>query len=299
MNRAASLLAASLLLAACGGTTGSVDGPDSKTTVVVGLYPIQFLAEAMTDGSVEVVSLAAPGVDPHDLELTVQQRALVEDADLVAYYPGFQPGLDDAVSSIDQAKVLDLSKGIRLLESSSESEHAEEEGEDHSEEGGSADPHIWLSPKNMVLMARALQERLSENVDMTAADQLEIDLNALDEEWRIGTTTCASRSLVVSHAAFAYLAAAYKFNQSAVTISPDVEASPSDLKRIVDFVRTNKVNTIYTEPMIDARISETISRATGARVAVLDPIESNTDGKGYIELMRENLQSVRTGQNCT
>ena len=40
---------------------------------------------------------------------------------------------------------------------------------------------------------------------------------------------------------------------------------------------------------------------TGARTAVLDPLEGLTDasaGGDYLEVMRANLETIRTGQAC-
>ena len=49
-------------------------------------------------------------------------------------------------------------------------------------------------------------------------------------------------------------------------------------------------------------MADTLARETGARVAVLDPIEGLTDesaGDDYFEVMRANLATLRTGQECT
>ncbi len=49
-------------------------------------------------------------------------------------------------------------------------------------------------------------------------------------------------------------------------------------------------------------MAETVASETGARTAVLDPIEGlsdASDGADYLEVMRANLASLRTGQPCT
>lgn len=61
------------------------------------------------------------------------------------------------------------------------------------------------------------------------------------------------------------------------------------------------MTTIYTETLVSPAIAETVARETGARVAVLDPIEGLTSasaGKDYFEVMRANLRSLRAGQGC-
>lgn len=274
-------LLAAVLLAGCGTTPAD----SSANTIVVGLYPAEFLATELGQGSYEVISLAAPGIDPHDLELTAKQITQIRAAALVAYIPGFQPALDEAIKSVDPARVVDLTEGLTL--SNVEHTHAHQDHE-------ATDPHIWLSPKAMQSMAQTLAARMK--VDATP---LVTQLSALDEQWRSGTKNCTSRALVVSHAAFGYLTDEIGFTQEALALSPDIEPSPRDLTRVAQFVRTNNISTIYTEPLVSPKVADALAQATGAKVAVLDPIESNTGSAGYLTLMRNNLAAVRAGQGCS
>ena len=53
--------------------------------------------------------------------------------------------------------------------------------------------------------------------------------------------------------------------------------------------------------LVMAPVAETLAHETGARVAVLDPIEGLTDesaGDDYFEVMRANLSTLRAGQEC-
>ena len=98
------------------------------------MYPLQFAAQSVVGDQGDVENLTPPGVDSHDLELTPQQIASIQDADLVVYIEGFQPAVDDAVSSIgDRAlNVLDL---VDTIEGG---EHSHDHGdEEHSDEGHS------------------------------------------------------------------------------------------------------------------------------------------------------------------
>ena len=49
-------------------------------------------------------------------------------------------------------------------------------------------------------------------------------------------------------------------------------------------------------------IAQTLARETGAKVAVLDPLEGLTDaskGSDYLEVMRSNLATLKDGQGCS
>ncbi len=67
--------------------------------------------------------------------------------------------------------------------------------------------------------------------------------------------------------------------------------------------RAAGVTTIYAEDLLPRDVVDTIAGETGAAVAVLNPIESLTPdqqaaGEDYGSLMRENLSTLVTGQDC-
>ena len=81
--------------AASNGSSGAA-GPGT-TKVSVAFYPLEYAAAKVGGDKVSVTNLTLPGQEPHDLELTPQQVASLEEADLVVYLKGFQPAIDKAV----------------------------------------------------------------------------------------------------------------------------------------------------------------------------------------------------------
>ncbi len=298
--------AAALVLAACGSTTATT-APSGSTpvSVVAAFYPLQFAAERVGGDRVRVSTLTAAGAEPHDLELTPQQVASVSDAGLVIFLRGFQASVDEAVAQAGGANGLDAAAGIPTL--------AAPQGEiDEAAANGEAppttDPHIWLDPTNMARIVAAVATRLS-TVDPAGATQyavnaaaLTAELTALDASWKSGTKTCTNRALVVSHEAFAYLAARYGLTQLGISgLTPDSEPSPARVAEVADFVRANDVRTIYFESLVDPKVAQTVAAETGAATAMLDPLEGLAGGStaDYLSVMRTNLDTVRKGQPCT
>ena len=93
--------AAALTLAACGSTTAtsSTDAVDNGPNVVVAFYPLEWASIQVMGEIGSVSTLTAPGVEPHDLELTPKQVASLADADLVIYLSDFQSAVDDAIAA--------------------------------------------------------------------------------------------------------------------------------------------------------------------------------------------------------
>ena len=73
------------------------------------------------------------------------------------------------------------------------------------------------------------------------------------------------------------------------------------MRSVADLVRSAGVTTIYTEPLVSAKVAETVAAESGAQLAVLDPIEGLTTTSAapdYLGLMRANLATLKGGQQC-
>ncbi len=163
------------------------------------------------------------------------------------------------------------------------------------------DPHVWLDPHRFELIVERIGRALH-----TGARTIRLvrRLRALDREYRAGLAHCKRHEIATSHEAFAYLAQRYGLRQVAITgLSPEAEPAPRDLQRVVDLVRKTHATTIFYETLVSPRIAETVARETGARTAVLNPIEGLKPfeakrGEDYFSLMRSNLAQLRTALGC-
>ncbi len=271
--------------------------PSEKDTlqVVAAFYPLEFLADRIGDDNVSVTSMTPSGADAHDVELSPQQVAEIQEADLVLYVKGFQPAMDTAVEQQARETSLDLGAGLERLY---------EEGEDGKNQ---IDPHVWLDPLNMIKMSDEVTQRFveldpnnQENFE-THQDRLDSHLESVDQDWSDGTTECQSRDLVVSHEAFGYLAKRYDLTQIGISgLTPETEPSPARVAEMAEIAKREDVTTIYYESSVDPQVAETIANEAGIKAAVLDPLAtlSGDESGDYLSIMLENLASVREGQRC-
>jgi zinc transport system substrate-binding protein len=277
------------------GAPGST-GP-AKLKIVASFYPLQYVTERISGDRANVSSLTRPGAEPHDLELTPKDVASVSKADLVVYLGGFQPAVDEAVAGEAGSRAQNVKGAANLNRTVSE-----------QGEGAGTDPHFWLDPQRLSNVSRLIEQRLIKlDPAGTASYQaglksLTADLTKLDGEYRAGLATCANKDLVTSHQAFGYLAERYGMTQVGISgLSPEQEPNAATLAQVTDFVRKNKVRTIYYETLVSPAIAETVASETRARTAVLDPIEGLSDksqGADYLAVMRSNLKNLKEGQPC-
>jgi zinc transport system substrate-binding protein len=297
-------VAITLVLAGCSSTTQAA-GTSGRLRVVAAFYPLQYLAERIGGDAISVASLTKPGAEPHDLELTAQDVAAVGDAVAVIYLRGFQPAVDKAVDTEAGDHAFDAAPSARLTLQDA----PVEAGQARSGDAGAVDPHFWLDPTRVADVGDAFARFLgtvnpADAGAFTAhAASLRKDLTSLDEDYRTGLASCAVKDLVTSHAAFGYLARRYGLTQVGITgLDPEKEPSARDLANVTAVVRTDHVRTIYYETLVSPAIARTVASATGARTAVLDPIEGLTDqsaGRDYLQVMRSNLATLRVGQGCS
>jgi zinc transport system substrate-binding protein len=265
---------------ACGG--GSAGSP-AKETVVASFYPLAYAAEEVGNGGVDVENLTPAGAEPHDLEVSPQDVAAIREADLVLLLGrGFQPQLEDAAGT--------GKKVLRLLDTPGLALRPD------------GDPHVWLDPLRYAKIVGRIGQALQRP---DAAARLQARLRDLDGEYRTGLAHCERHEIVTSHEAFGYLAERYGLEQVAITgLSPEVEPEPAKLQQVIELVRERGVTTIYFETLVSPRIAETVARETGAKTAVLNPIEGLTkneisQGENYFSLMRTNLRTLREGLGCS
>jgi zinc transport system substrate-binding protein len=278
------LLVALVALASCGGSNGEGSG---RRSVVASFYPLAFALEQVGAQGVDVTNLTPAGAEPHDIELTARDVARIRDADVVFYLgAGFQPAVEDAIGDAD-GEVVDVLDGIRVRAAPNEETRA--------------DPHVWLDPTLYSRIVKRIGDVLGHPI---RAGHVESGLARIDAEFERGLANCRRREIVTSHEAFGYLAARYDLKQVPIAgLSPEAEPTPRQLENAIDRVRASGATTIFFETLVSPRIAQTIARETGAKTAVLDPIEGLTDeqiasGDDYFTVMRRNLRALRSALQC-
>jgi zinc transport system substrate-binding protein len=305
MWRSAILAPLVLVASACAAfsdDTGSSDG----TSVVASFYPLEYAVERVAGGLADVETLAQPGVEPHDLELSIKETALIANASLVIYQEDFQPAVDEAVEQNAAGEVLDVSGPADLV--SFESQHEHDDGEDehgHDHEGD--DPHFWLDPIRLADVADAIADELgdldpdhADEYDDNAAD-LRDDLEHLDGQYTEGLADCERHTIVVSHDAFGYLGKYGVHVAPIAGLSPEAEPTPSDIAELQDLIDSDGITTVFSERLAPPQLTETLAEDAGVRTDVLDPVEGLTDdtaGEDYVSLMERNLDALEKANGC-
>jgi zinc transport system substrate-binding protein len=282
-------------VAGCGLTS-----TDGRPEVVASFYPLQYVAEQVVGDHASVLGLTEPGAEPHDLELTVRQTALVSRADVGLFETGLQPAVDEVVRTSGPRHVVEVTSVVPLRPPPAG---------DTEERAGDLDPHFWLDPTLLARVARAFTDRIVAVDPAHAAAYrandaaLQARLAGLDADFRAGLAHCRVRTVVVSHDAFEYLGRRYHLDVVPIAgLSPDAEPSPRHLAALSDLVRTDHVTTVFSERLASPKLARTLAHDLGLRTAVLDPVEglASSDGTDdYVSLMRANLAALERAGGCS
>lgn len=315
-----------VLAGGCAVPDGAAGG--GRPRVVASFYPLTFVVDEVGGDLVEAENLTPPGAEPHDLELTPGQVRALAGADLVVYLGGgFQPSVEDALAEVDASQIDALAAQRDLLEPpghepgaghepeaehetgaghTDEDEHGTDDEDAEAEHAETAvDPHVWLDPQRLAVVATAVAQRLAE-IDPDNAERfrantrsLEAKLDQLDGEFRHGLARCDRTTIVTSHEAFGYLADAYGLDEVGIAgVDPEAEPSPRRLAEVAEFVRANAVTTIFFEVLVPPDVAETLANEVGVETARLDPLEGPPAGGDYFTAMSANLDALREGLGC-
>lgn len=301
-------VALALAVAACVPTSGTDDAPSAVATA----YPLTWLVETIAP-RFEVVSLAARGQDPHDLELTPQQRAAVEQSDLVVYLGDidFQPQVETAMSGaegvvVSAADVLGDER-LRTVASDHDDEH-DAAASEHADEGDAIDPHIWFDASLMARLAISVGDAAAEADPAHAveyrnnAERVEQDLFELATHVAERLADCRHNEVVVSHEAYEYLLAPHDLTQHGISgAAGHSEASPQDIARLALQIRDLGLPAVLSEPVEGRTDAEAVAAEAGVEVIdiySLDIVDDEQAERGYPALLLEQAEAVAAAAEC-
>lgn len=194
-------------------------------------------------------------------------------------------------------------------ESDGHTAHAHDHESHHHEH--SYDPHYWLNLENAAKMTEAIA-KASENVDVSdrqalraRAENYESELMALDEDYHTMIEGSSRNDLVFAgRFAYGYLISHYGLIYESVYASCSAEADPSiaDMTRVIDYIESEDVNTLFYEELSSGRVAQTVAEDTDVKTCVLSTAhnvskEEFESGITFLDIMRQNYEVIREALN--
>lgn len=326
------LFSLGMLLSACGsGSTANQEdveqanaqpAVEQKMKVYTTLFAMTDFAQQIAGEKATVENIVPAGVEPHDFEPTAKDMIKLNEGDVFVYNgAGFEGWVEKALQAIESKDlvIVNASKDIELIsaeendhEGHGSDDHADEEEQHHDEHAseeehdhGEYDPHIWLDPMKAKKQAELIKEALVQ-ADSANASYYEDNFQALsqrfdelDASFKDLMANAEHKEIVVSHAAFGYLAHAYGLEQIAISgISPSNEPSQQQLKDIIETVKSHGIEYILFDSLVSGKVAEVVKNEAGAEALTLHTLENLTQeelaaGKDYFSVMEDNLEVLK------
>lgn len=281
--------------------TSQTDNEPDKLKVITTFYPMYYFTQKVAGNTANVQLLVPNGAEPHDWEPSTNDMINIQEADIFIYNSiYFENWVEKILNSIDQSnlKVVEASKGIQLMNATSE------EG-NNTEEESNKDPHVWLSPilaqQEVDNIKNALIQEDPKNKEQYEknAKAFKTQLEELDLLYKETTEKAKNKEFVTQHSSFGYLAEQYGLTQIPISgLSPDVEPTLRKLEELAELMKKKNINVIYFEGLTSSKVAQTLANEIGAKTEVLNPLEGLTEedqeeGLDYVGVMEKNLEALK------
>lgn len=286
----------------------------AKTSVFVSILPQKYFTEKIGGELVDVSVMVTPGGSPATYEPSPRQMTKLTEAKAylaigVPFENAWLPRIANANRSMP---IMHVDKGITKLpmqahghhgkeehpehekgihEQHGEEEHHDHDKHDHEEHGhdehghheahhhGMLDPHVWLAPNTVKIVAQNTCAALSD-IDPANKQAYRKNLDAFLKEIAALDTDIQQilvniphdkRTFMVFHPSWGYFAHQYHLNQIAIE-AEGKEPSPKALANIIEHGRELHIPVVFVQPQFSKRSAQVIAQEIGATVIPLNPL---------------------------
>jgi zinc/manganese transport system substrate-binding protein len=309
-----SLLLVSLTAIGLGGCgTGSpiISASPSEETqrlkVITTFIPVTNFTKAVAGDRAEVTQLLPTNVGPHDYQAKPEDvQKLARGNVLVKNGLGMEEFLGDLLKNAGNAnlKLIDSSKDIQPIANEEKHDHDHEKTSEAGHNHGAFNPHIYLDPKRAIkqvenirdgLIAADPEGKTTYNTNATAYIE---KLKQLDGEIAQKLQPFAGKTFVTYHDFAPYFAQSYNLKAEFLVDVPEENASPEDVKRVINAAKQSNLKTLLTESQAVGSPFAALAKDLKVKVSTFDPLETS-NGEAlrpdyYLTTMRQNLQNLES-----
>ena len=253
---------------------------DKKVAVFVSIPPQKYFLQQIGRHRVDVQVMVQPGASPATYEPKPRQMAAISRTDI--YFaigvPFEKTWLKKIAAANPNMQVVHTDHGIQKIPMTASHTESEQHREnDHQDQHGGLDPHIWLSPALVMTQARTILKALIEidpdhRVDYEAnTERFVSKLADLDADLKKIFTGKQGLQFMVFHPSWGYFARAYGLQQVPVEIEGK-DPKPAQLKALIEHAKKKHINIIFAQPQFSSRSAERVAKEIGGQVIFADPL---------------------------
>lgn len=256
--------------------------------VLATIEPLSLIAQELLGTDVEVDSILAAGVSPHQYALKPSDALAINQADIILWVG---PGLETFMQkSLAQAKavVIQLDESVGLNWPADKHQH----GQDWSR-----DFHIWLDPRNAEVIAKQVFQALPKSLIPENGDQRLVQflqqLNHFQQRWQKQLEPYKERPLMVYHNGYQHLAAGLGINiQAWVSRGDGHSLSIKKRWQLERQMASMKPPCLLAEPYGEQRQAKRFADNAKLPLIFLDPLAGSQPYDLYSQWMDSQVSQV-------
>lgn len=256
----------------------------AKIDIATSILPQKALVDAIGGDKVNVIAMIPAGASPHSYEPKPLQMLSISKAK--AY---FTVGVEFEEAWLNRFKsqnkkmiIIDSVYGIKKIEMAAH-HHDEDEHEEHHEdhEHETLDPHVWTTPKNMIIMATNIKNALikldpSNKIVYTknyiklvgSLKQTDLQIKAILKNTPKGS------KFMIFHPSWGYFAKEYGLIQLPIELEGK-EPKAKDLAILISKAKKEHIKAIFVAPEFSAKSASQISKTLGIPVVKISNLGYN------------------------
>ena len=267
-----------------------------RPVVVTSVSILQDMAELIGGDEFIVQSIVPIGSDPHLHEPTPRDAKMVVGADLILVngltLEGWLNELIDNAGS--EAEVVTVTSGVQAIESQTYK--------------NSSDPHAWMDASNGIKYIKVIKDAFIK-LKPESREIFEFNYGVYKQQLEdldnyifeaMASIPEQQRILITSHDAFQYYGRRYGIRLEALLgTSTDAQAQTSDMTRVNNVIRANKVPALFVESTINPKMIKQIAAdndiVIGGHLYADSIGEEGSGADSYYDMLKHNTDEIVRG----
>lgn len=274
---------------------GNTTQPEPNKLISVSILPQLYFTEKVAGDDYDIHVMIPPGSSPASYDPTPRQMAALASSHLylrigrIRFEEIWMERIRDNQPSLI---IRDISEGVGFIENPEHHHHESDSQDGHTH--GPSDPHIWMSPKNGLLLAENTYRFLKEAFPSDSALfrknflKLQEEIMLLIDRYEKSAPQLEGLEFLIYHPALTYLAMDYSMKQH-VLEQDGKEPTPSHMNSTIREAREKHIRSIFVQKQFNMDNARQIAREIDGEIIPLDPLdpEWNTQLEKILDILLE------------
>jgi len=264
---------------------GGAEKMPQKPIIAVSIVPEKTFVQAVCGDLWDIVVMVPPGYSPESHEPLPKDIEKFHQASLF-----FTIGVP-----VESASLLEEAKKVPSMSVIPLHKKVAEYYSDKEFSPGNRDPHIWLSPKRVMLMVQHISKVLIQEDPDNASKYQENalrfveELARLDKEIQALLDPLENKAFLVFHPAFAYFASDYSLTMYSLE-EEGKEANPSHMINMIQLAKEKGIKVIFYQEEHASQQAQTFANEIKGTAVSLAPL--SPDYHANLRLMAQSIANA-------